>query len=73
MRAGYSNRPTGRCKSRKSALPKIGSTVASPPQRFVPPTNSEKARRIAELRVVLADAAPLFQARTRHQQEGGRS
>jgi hypothetical protein len=39
----------------------------------MPPTPGEKARRIAELRIVLADAAPIFRARIRREQEGGRS
>ena len=69
MRAGYSNRPTERCKSRKSAPTENLADVASPPRRSIPPTNSEKSRRIAELKIVLADAAPLFQARIRREQE----
>jgi hypothetical protein len=73
VRAGYSNRPTGGCKSRKPTPPENSSDVASPPRRPIPPTNGEKARRVAELRIVLADAAPLFQARIRREQEGGRS
>jgi hypothetical protein len=73
VRASYSNRPTERCKSRKPAPPEIPADVASPPHHFIPPTPGEKTRRIAELRIVLADAAPLFQARIRRDQEGGRS
>jgi hypothetical protein len=73
VRAIHSNPTTERCKSRKPAPPEIPADVASPPRRSIPPTSSEKASRIAELRVVLADAAPLFQARIRRDQEGGRS
>jgi hypothetical protein len=73
VRAHYSNRPTERCKSRSSAPTENFADVDSPPHRSIPPTPGEKERRIAELRIVLAEAAPLFQARIRHDQEGGRS
>lgn len=73
MRAHYSNRPTERCKSRSSAPIDNFDDVTSPPRRSIPPTPGEKARRIAELREILADAAPLFRFRSRHDQEGGRS
>ena len=73
LRAHHSNPPDERCKSRTSAPVQNFSNDVSPPRCFIPPTTSEKARRIAELRIALADAAPLFQARIRRDQEGGRS
>jgi hypothetical protein len=72
VRASHSSQLTERCKGRKPAPPENFSDVASPPPRPIPPTNGEKARRIAALRLALADAAPLFQARVRREQEGGR-
>jgi hypothetical protein len=49
------------------------SSEAPPPGRFVPLTPADRARRLADLRAALTDAAPLFQARIRREQEEGRS
>src|SRR3954470_13142288 len=73
VRADYSNRPSGHCNGRSAAADKNFSDDDSPPRPFILPTPGEKARRIAELRIAMADAAPLFQARIRREQEGGRS
>jgi hypothetical protein len=73
VRAGYCSRLTTTYKSCKSTPPENCADVAAPPRRSIPPTPGEKARRIAELRAALADAAPLFQARIRREQEEGRS
>jgi hypothetical protein len=62
VRAHHSN-PTGeRCKSRSGFLTEI-SLDAPPPRRFVPLSPGDRARRLAEIRAVLADAAPTFRAR----------
>jgi hypothetical protein len=51
VRAVYSTQPADRCKG-------------SPPVcRPVPPSPAERARRVAEIRQVLAGSAPTFQAR----------
>jgi hypothetical protein len=73
VRVDYFNRPSGHCNGRSAAAAKKSSDDVSPPRRFVPPTPSEKASRIAELKIVLTDAAPLFRSRIRHEREGGRS
>jgi hypothetical protein len=72
VRAGYSIRPDKRCKGRSDG-PVENPSEAPPPHRFIPPSPADRARRLAELRATLKDAAPMFQARVRHVQEGGRS
>jgi hypothetical protein len=57
-------------KRQKPIFAKILSRAADSRPSSVSPTTDEKARRLAELRVVLADAAPQFQARARHSGEG---
>jgi hypothetical protein len=62
VRAGYSNRPNERCKSRSSGLTE-NSSEAPPSPRSVPPSPAERAQRLAELRAALSEAAPAFRAR----------
>jgi hypothetical protein len=57
-------------KRRKSAFARISSEAADSQPSFVPPTPDERARCLAELRAVLANSAPDFQARARHAGEG---
>jgi hypothetical protein len=57
-------------KRQKSTFARISSGAADLRSSFVSPTTDEKARRIAELRAVLAYTAPHFQAHGRHAGEG---
>jgi hypothetical protein len=66
----YPSKPPAEGKPRKSAFAEISSEVADPPRYVGLPTPDERAGRIAKLRAVLADAAPLFQARARRTGEG---
>jgi hypothetical protein len=59
----HPSKPSEEGKRRKSDFAEISSATASPPRCFGTPTPDEKARRLAELRAALADAAPAFQAR----------
>jgi len=65
----HSSRPTYQCKGRSGPI-----TENSPdaPPRYGPLTPEDRARRLAELRTVLADAAPTFQARIRAGEGGER-
>jgi hypothetical protein len=62
VRAGYSSRPTNQCKGRSDLITE-NSADAPPTQRFGPLAPDDRARRLAELRTALADAAPTFQTR----------
>jgi hypothetical protein len=62
VRAGYSSRPTYQCKGRSDFITE-NSAGAPPPRRPGPLAPDDRARKIAELRAVLAGAAPTFQAR----------
>jgi hypothetical protein len=68
VRAGYSSRTAGRCKSGTTDPPQK-SPDAAPPPRPSPLTPEEKAHRLAALRAALAGAAPAFQARLRRGRE----
>ena len=72
MRAGYSNRPDGGRKGLSPAPPENRSAAVLPPQRSVPPSPDEKARRVDHLRAALAGSAPAFHARARRGGEGRR-
>ena len=65
----HSSRPTDQCKGRSQPI-----TENSPnaPPRCGPLTSEDRARRLAELRTALADAAPTFQARIRAGEGGER-
>ena len=56
----HSSRPTNQCKGRSE--PSTDNSSDTPP-RFGPLAPDDRARRFAELRTALADAAPTFQAR----------
>jgi hypothetical protein len=58
----YCSRPDDRCKPRSGVLTEI-SPDAPPPRRSAPLSADDRARRLAEIRAVLADAAPTFRAR----------
>jgi hypothetical protein len=64
VRAGYSSRPTYQCKGRSHFITENPSDVPTT-RRFGSLTPDDRARRLAELRSALADAAPTFQARLR--------
>jgi hypothetical protein len=63
----YSNQPSAQCKSRSDPFTEI-SPHASTTRRFSPLSPEDRARRVAELRTVLA--APAFQARLRAGEQG---
>jgi len=63
----YSNQPWAQCKGRSNPFTEI-SPPASTTRRFGPLTPEDRARRVAELRTVLA--APEFQARLRATEQG---
>ena len=73
MRAGYSNRPDGGRKGLSPASPENRSAAVLPPQRFVPPSPDEKARRVDRLRAALAGSAHAFHAHARRGEGGARS
>ena len=56
----HSSRPTHQCKGRSEPITENSSDA---PPRSGPLTPDDRARRLAELRMALADAAPMFQAR----------
>ena len=58
----YSNQPLAQCKGRSDSFTEISSDAPTT-RRFGPLTPEDRARRVAELRTVLADSAPEFQAR----------
>jgi hypothetical protein len=66
----YPSKPPEEGKPRRPAFAEISPAAAEPPPSAGPPTPDERARRLAELRAVLADAAPAFQARARRTGEG---
>ena len=57
------SKPSEKRKRRSSAFTGISPAAVAPPRCFGSLTPEEKARRLALLRAVLADAAPEFQAR----------
>jgi hypothetical protein len=59
----HPSKPSEEGKRRKSDFAENSSATAAPPRCFGSPTPDEKARRLAELRAVLADSTPAFQAR----------
>jgi hypothetical protein len=67
----HSSRPTNQCKGRSEPNTE-NSSDALPTQRFGPLAPDDRARRLAELRTVLAGAAPTFQARIRAGEQGER-
>jgi hypothetical protein len=67
----YSSRPTNQCKGRSEPITE-NSSDAPPIRRFGPLASADRARRLAELRTALADAAPTFQARLRAGEQGER-
>jgi hypothetical protein len=62
VRANHSNPTDERCKPRSRNLTEI-SPDATPPRLSVPLSADDRARRLAEIRAFLADAAPTFRAR----------
>ena len=67
----YSRRPTNQCKGRSEPFTE-NSSDALPTRRFGPLTPDDRIRRLTELRMALADAAPTFQARLRAGEQGER-
>ena len=63
----YSNQPSAQCKGRSDPFTEISPHAATTP-RFGPLSPEDRARRVAELRTVLA--APEFQARLRAGEQG---
>ena len=63
----YSNQPLAQCKGRSDSFTEISSDAPATP-RFGPLSPEDRARRVAELRTVLA--APAFQARLRAGEQG---
>ena len=63
----YSNQPSAQCKGRSDPSTEI-SPDAPTTRRFGPLSPEDRARRVAELRTVLA--APEFQARLRAGEQG---
>ena len=59
----HPSKPSEEGKRRKSAFAENSSAAVAPPRSSGTPTPDEKARRLAVLRALLADAAPAFQAR----------
>ncbi len=65
----YSNQPSAQCKARSDPFTEISPPAATTP-RFGPLSPEDRARRVAELRTILA--APAFQARLRAREQGER-
>jgi hypothetical protein len=63
----YSNQPSAQCKGRSDPFTEI-SADAPQSRHHVPLSPEDRARRVAELRAVLA--APEFQARLRAGERG---
>jgi hypothetical protein len=63
----HSNQPSAQCKGRSNPFTEI-SPHAATTRRFDPLSPEDRARRVAELRAVLA--APAFQARLRAGERG---
>ena len=76
----HSSRPTYQCKGRSEPITENSSSdqvdlvsrSAPLSRRCGPLTPDDRARRLAELRTALADAAPTFQARLRAGERGER-
>ena len=67
----HSSRPTNQCKGRSEPITENSSDT--PPTRLIGPlAPDDRARRLAELRKALADAAPMFQARVHAGEQGER-
>jgi hypothetical protein len=64
------SQPAGRRKGRSPVPPEIPPDV--PPERHRPLSPDDRARRLAEIRAVLADAAPTFRARIASGESEGR-
>lgn len=62
MRASHCIRPTNRCKGPSGSTAEISPTVPTTGQP-VPLTPDDRARKVAELRRLLGDAASTFRAR----------
>jgi hypothetical protein len=71
VRAGHCNPPDDRCKTTPEGLTE-NPLGAAEPRRTVPPSPDDRARRLAELRAALSDAAPAFRARIDADQRGAR-
>jgi hypothetical protein len=69
VRLGNVSQPIDLRKACTDVLTEI-SPDASPPRRFVPLSEDDRARRLAEIRLVLADATPDFRARAAGESEG---
>ena len=65
----HSSRPTYQCKGRSEPITENSSDA---PPRSGPLAPDDRARRLAELRTALSDAAPTFQARIRAGERGER-
>ena len=63
----YSNQPSAQCKGRSDPFTEISSDAPTTP-RFGPLSPEDRARRVAQLRTILA--APAFQARLRAGERG---
>jgi hypothetical protein len=65
----HSSRHTNQCKGRSEPITE-NSSDTPPTRRFGPLAPDDRARRLAELRTTLTDAAPTFQARIRTEEQG---
>ena len=63
----YSNQPSAQCKGRSDPFTEISPHAATTP-RCGPLSPEDRARRVAQLRTILA--APAFQARLRAGEQG---
>ena len=63
MSTHHPSKPSEKCKRRSSAVAENPPAALAPPRCSGALTPEEKARRLALLRALLADAAPEFQAR----------
>jgi hypothetical protein len=68
--ASYLSRPDRRRKTRRDGSPENHNPDDHPPRPAAPLTPAERNRRLAALRLALADAAPDFHARARGGGEG---
>ena len=74
----HSSQPTNQCKGRSepitenSSSDQVDQVSSSTPlsRRIGPLAPDDRARRLAELRTALVDAAPTFQARIRAGEQG---
>ncbi len=65
----YSNQPWAQCKARSDPFTEISPHASTTP-RCGPLSPEDRARRVAQLRMILA--APAFQARLRAREQGER-